>query len=80
MVTEDQVIAGTGVNRITGSTTENKVIARTRSDLIVTPVSRIGGQDPVDVTGIRIVDDVGKLVCISRLTVAVIARDRGTKN
>ena len=29
---------------------------------------------------IRIVDDAGKLVCISRLTVAVIARDRGTKN
>lgn len=29
---------------------------------------------------IRIVDDAGKLVCISRLTVAVIARDRDTQN
>jgi len=28
---------------------------------------------------IRIVDDNGKLVCISRLTMAVIPRDRGTK-
>ncbi len=28
---------------------------------------------------IRIVDDAGKLVCISRLTMAVIAKDRGTK-
>lgn len=28
---------------------------------------------------IRINDDAGKLVCVSRLTVAVIARDRGTQ-
>lgn len=29
---------------------------------------------------IRIVDDAGKLVCVSRLTVAVIAADRGNQN
>ena len=29
---------------------------------------------------IRIVDDAGKLVCISRITMAVIPRDRGTQN
>lgn len=29
---------------------------------------------------IRIVDDAGKLVCISRITMAVIPRDRGVKN
>jgi len=32
------------------------------------------------VWSIRIVDDAGKLVCISRFTVAVIARERGTQD